>query len=66
MAFEELKTRLNMLLTNMENVPEDAHELLEQLNLEINQFKATGQPVPEDLARLQARLQEEFQIDPKT
>ena len=66
MAFEELKTRLNMLLTNMENVPEDAHELLEQLNLEINQFKATGQPVPEDLARLQAKLQEEFQIDPKT
>ena len=41
MAFEELKTRLNMLLTDMENVPEDAYELLEQLNLEINQFKAS-------------------------
>ncbi len=65
MAFEELKTRLNMLLTDMENVPEDAHELLEQLNLEINQFKATGQPVPDDLARLQAQLQKEFQVDPK-
>ena len=65
MAFEELKTRLNMLLTNMESVPEDAHELLEQLNLEINQFKATGQPVPDDLAQLQARLQEEFQKDAK-
>lgn len=63
MAFEELLTRLNMLLTDMENLPEDAHELLEQLNQEINQLKATGQPVPEDLARLQQRLEQEFQLD---
>lgn len=63
MAFEELLTRVNMLLTDMENLPEDAHELLEQLNQEINQLRATGQPVPEDLAQLQKRLQAEFQRD---
>jgi hypothetical protein len=60
MAFETLIARINMLFTDMENKPEDAHELLEQIHLELNQFKATGQPLPEDLIRLEERLEQEF------
>ncbi len=61
MAFEDLITRINMLFVEMENQPQDATELLEQIRLELNQMKATGQPLPEDLVALEARLEEEFQ-----
>ncbi|MEM6463073.1 MAG: hypothetical protein AAF724_14265 [Pseudomonadota bacterium] len=60
MAFENLITRINMLFVEMENQPEDAAELLEQIRLELNQMKATGQPLPEDLVRLEERLEKEF------
>ncbi len=61
MVFEDLMVRINMLLTDMENQPEDAHEILEQIHLELNQLKATGQPLPEDLVRLERRLEREFE-----
>ena len=60
MAFEGLITRLNMLFEEMENQPEDAHELLEQIHMELNQMKATGQPLPSDLLQLEERLEREF------
>ncbi|WP_421853106.1 hypothetical protein [Oricola sp.] len=60
MAFEGLITRLNLMFQEMENQPEDAHELLERIHLELNQLKATGQPLPEDLLALEQRLEEEF------
>ncbi len=60
MAFEDLITRINMLFVEMENQPQDATELLEQIRLELNQMKATGQPLPEDLVRLEERLEKEF------
>lgn len=61
MAFEELITRLNLLMSDMENQPQDAHEILEQVHLELNQLKATGQPLPADLIELEKRLEQEFE-----
>ncbi|WP_223478411.1 hypothetical protein [Oricola indica] len=61
MAFEGLITRLNMLFNDMENQPEDDHELLEQIHLELMQMKATGQPMPQDLVDFEERLNAEFQ-----
>jgi len=61
MAFEGLITRLNMLFNDMENQPEDAHELLEQIHLELSQMKATGQPLPDDLREFEDRLNAEFE-----
>lgn len=61
MAFEGLITRLNMLFNEMENQPEDDHELLEQLHMELSQMKATGQPLPQDLQDLEDRLNAEFE-----
>jgi F0F1-type ATP synthase membrane subunit b/b' len=60
MAFEELIARINLFLSDVENEPEDAHEILEQLHLELNQLRATGQPIPDDLARLEKQLEQEF------
>ncbi|MFZ2098998.1 MAG: hypothetical protein WAU86_00365 [Oricola sp.] len=60
MAFEGLITRLNMMFNDMENQPEDDYELLEQIHQELNQMKATGQPLPEDLVELEERLNAEF------
>lgn len=60
MAFEDLITRINMLFVEMENQPEDASELLDQIRLELNRLKATGQPLPEDLVKLEERLEREF------
>jgi hypothetical protein len=60
MAFEDLIAKINLFLSDVEHEPEDPHELLEQLHLEINQMRATGQPIPEDLARLAKALEDEF------
>ena len=60
MAFEDLITRINMLFVEMENQPEDATELLEQIRLDLNRMKATGQPLPQDLVDLEERLEREF------
>jgi len=66
MAFEDLIARINLLFSDMEHEPEDPHELLEQLHLELNQMRATGQTVPHDLALLEKRLEEEFSARPRT
>jgi hypothetical protein len=44
----------------MENQPEDAEELLQQIHLELNSMKATGQPLPQDLVELEKRLEAEL------
>jgi len=66
MAFDELLLSISMLVTEMENQPEDAHEILEQLHLQLNQLRATGLPLPDDLVELEKRLEEEFNLPPKT
>ena len=60
MAFEDLIARMNLLLNEMEPHAGDAHELLDQIHQELNQLKATGQPLPDDLVRLESRLAAEF------
>lgn len=60
MVFDDLITRINMLFVEMENQPEDAAQLLEQIRLELNTMRATGQPLPEDLVKLEERLEQEF------
>lgn len=66
MAFEDLIAKINLLLSDMENQPHDAHEVLEQIHLELNQLKATGQPLPEDLLELERRLELEFETIAKS
>ncbi len=60
MEFSELETELNLLLTQMENLPEDRHEFYLQLREKLNEIRAFGMPVPHDLLRLETELEEEF------
>jgi hypothetical protein len=60
MAFEKLMAQVSLLLTQMENQPEDKHELYMQLRERINEIRNTGFPVPDDLIRLERELEAEF------
>jgi hypothetical protein len=60
MAFEELKAQIGLLLGQMNEQPEDLHELYEQIHQELNQLRATGQELPADLLALERRLLAEF------
>ena len=63
MAFETLKAEVGLLLTQMQNEPEDRHELYFQIMERLNKMKAVGMPLPEDLVRLEAALEAEFAAD---
>jgi hypothetical protein len=52
--------RINLFLSEAETEPHDAHEILLHLQQELNQMKATGQPLPDDLLRLEEQLDKEF------
>jgi hypothetical protein len=60
MAFEDVKSELGILLTQMQNEPEDRHELYLQLMEKLNELKAFGMPLPADLVELEKALEDEF------
>jgi hypothetical protein len=60
MAFEDLKAELALLLNQMENQPEDRHELYLQIREKLNEMRAFGMPLPNDLVRLEKQLEAEF------
>ena len=56
MAFEELKTAINMILDEIAKRPEDVHVLQEQLREKISELEKMGQPVPDDIRTLKEGL----------
>jgi len=60
MAFENVQAELGILMTRMQNEPEDRHELYLQLMEKLNELKAYGMPLPEDLVELEKALEAEF------
>jgi hypothetical protein len=63
MAFEDKQAELGLLLTRMQNQPEDRHELYLQIMQKLNELKAYGMPLPTDLVALEERLQAEFEAE---
>jgi hypothetical protein len=63
MSFEDKEAELGLLLTRMQNEPEDRHELYLQIRLKLNELKAYGMPLPETLVRLERQLEAEFEAD---
>ena len=63
MAFEGREAELGMLLGKMRNAPEDWHELYEQVRQTLNQMKATGMPLPQDLVQFELDLEAEFEAE---
>jgi len=64
MAFEQLKAQIGILLGEINDPPEDLHELYLQVHQELNQMRATGMDVPADLVELEQRLLAEFPVVP--
>jgi hypothetical protein len=60
MAFEDLEAELALLLNQMENQPEDPRELYLQIREKLNEMRAFGMPLPEDLVRLEKQLEAQF------
>jgi hypothetical protein len=57
---ERLKAEISLLVTQMENQPDDKHEVYLQLREKLNEMRVTGMPLPEDLLQLERRLEAEF------
>jgi hypothetical protein len=60
MALDELKAQIALLLTSLEDNPEDIHELHEVIRQKLAQINAMGLPMPQDLVDLQKRLEADF------
>ena len=60
MSFEKLQTEISLLLREMENQPQDVHELHEVLREKINEMRAFGMPIPEDFLELEKKLEASF------
>ena len=63
MAFELIKAEILELADEMQNKPEDAHELYLKLERKLSELRAFGMPIPDDLLKLEAQLQYEFAAD---
>jgi hypothetical protein len=63
MAFEHLQSELGLLMTRMQNEPEDRHELYLVIRQKLNEIKAFGMPLPDDLVQFERRLETEFEQD---
>jgi predicted nucleic acid-binding Zn-ribbon protein len=60
MALEELQAQINLLVSQINNQPEDVHEIYELLHQKLNELRGTGQPLPKDLLDLEKRMLKEF------
>jgi hypothetical protein len=60
MAFEDKEAELGLLLTRMQNEPQDRHELYEMIRQKLNELKAYGMPLPQDLVEFERDLEAEF------
>jgi hypothetical protein len=60
MAFDDLKAELALLINQMENQPEDSHELYLQIREKLNEMRAFGMPLPEDLVEFEKDLEKQF------
>jgi hypothetical protein len=66
MAFEAIKAEIRTLLEASIEEPEDAHEMHQQLLERLNQIRATGMPLPDDLVELERRLTASYDALPKS
>ena len=60
MAFDDLKIEIALLLQDMENQPEDRHELYLVIREKLSEMRAYGMPLPEDLVKFEEEMEAEF------
>ena len=65
MALDQLEAQINLLLTSIEENPEDIHEIHELIRQKLAQMRALGLPMPADLVELEQKLEAGFE-DPQS
>jgi len=63
MSFEEYEAELGLLLTQMEGEQGDAHEIMMRLKQMLDQMRAEGLPIPDDLKRFEQELDARFSAE---
>jgi hypothetical protein len=66
MALEVLKAEIGVLLDMLGDQPEDRFELAVQLKEKLNEYRAFGMPLPDDLVELEAELDKELAAKTRT
>lgn len=61
MAFDDIKAQIIDLLEKMTNQPHDMHELEEMVRERLNELRAEGLPLPDDLVELEKTLEVELE-----
>lgn len=62
MRIDEITAEIGLLLTRMQNEPEDRHEIYLTLKERLNEMRAYGMPLPDDLVELEKNLEAEFVV----
>jgi hypothetical protein len=60
MALDEIKAQISYLVNQINNQPEDIHELYELLHQKLAELRSEGLPVPQDLLDLEKRMLLDF------
>ena len=63
---EEMIAAINLLSEQMEHEPDDLHEIHMKLHEMLNELKATGMPLPDDLVELDRYLEANIEGAPST
>lgn len=65
MSFEDIKAEIALLMIEMENQPQDLHELYEKIHEKLGELRAFGMPLPNDLVEMEERLENYFSQEKK-
>ena len=63
MAFEQIKTEIGLLLTEMQNEPRDVQQVALLIHEQLRELQAYGLPPPQDLVDLELALESEMERD---
>jgi len=65
MAFEDIKAQIALLLAETHDRPDDLQAAYQKVRQEMNEMRAFGMPLPEDLVELERALEERFSKLPR-
>lgn len=60
MAFEKMRAEIDILLQRIVETPEDATEMEQRLREKLNEMRAFGMPLPDDLVDLERTLDQQL------
>jgi len=63
MAFEDIEAEIGLLLSRLIDHPKDAAEAAVLLREKLNEMRAYGMPLPQDLVELEQALEEQSEIE---